>query len=86
MLLGHVRLDMNDHSQNKEKFPLNFLSNSKRFVLNARSEDSQQKWIIHLSRTCILNNYRQRYTNMKVLGKGTFAKVNSYLYLYSLLS
>ncbi|CAD8151535.1 unnamed protein product [Paramecium octaurelia] len=76
LFLTNVYLDLN--SQNileKDKHPIVLLSGSKKYVFNARSQEQRQKWIDQFKKTCILNNYRDIYLNLKVIGKGTYAKV-----------
>ncbi|CAD8133301.1 unnamed protein product [Paramecium octaurelia] len=76
LFLTNVYLDLKFlGEQEKDKFPIILLNGNRKLVLNARSQESQTKWIEQFKKTCILNNYRGVYTNIKVLGKGTFAKV-----------
>jgi calcium-dependent protein kinase len=80
MLLLTVRLDLRRSEKaianEKDKYPLIFIANQKELVLHASSLDSYHKWVAALRQCCILNNYRQTFINLKVLGKGSFAKVN----------
>ncbi|KAM3137303.1 hypothetical protein pb186bvf_010673 [Paramecium bursaria] len=71
IFLGNVYLDL----QSDEKFPITLIQDGKKLVLHARCQESRDKWILYLKQTCILNVYRESYVNLKVLGKGTFAKV-----------
>ncbi|CAD8044835.1 unnamed protein product [Paramecium primaurelia] len=76
LFLTNVYLDLKLlFEYEKDKFPIILLNGNRKLVLNARSQESQTKWIEQFKKTCILNNYRGVYTNIKVLGKGTFAKV-----------
>ncbi|CAD8135671.1 unnamed protein product [Paramecium pentaurelia] len=59
----------------KDKYPIILINGNRKLILNARSQESQIKWIEQFKKTCIMNNYKDIYTNIKVLGKGTFAKV-----------
>lgn len=73
MLLGHMYLDLKKEST--DNFAITLCSCGKKFVMNARSQQSRDKWVQQLRRTCILRDYRETYVNLRVLGKGTFAKV-----------
>ncbi|CAD8061016.1 unnamed protein product [Paramecium sonneborni] len=75
LFLTNIYLDLRILLQSdKDKFPIILLNGNRKVILNARSQESQIKWIEQFKKTCILNNYKDVYTNIKVLGKGTFAK------------
>ncbi len=49
---------------------------SKQYVcFYCQNEAKYEQWIKMLSKVCILMNYNEVYTNVKVIGNGTFAKV-----------
>ncbi|RYE12488.1 MAG: DUF2748 domain-containing protein [Rickettsiales bacterium] len=56
-------------------FGLRIMHNNSCCELFARSRDVQEKWIECLSRFCVLNSYASSFVNIKVIGKGSFARV-----------
>jgi len=56
-------------------FGLRIIHNNSFCELFARSRDVQEKWIECLSRFCVLNCYASCFVNIKVIGKGSFARV-----------
>jgi len=80
-----VKLEVFDGStdeENKEEEPNElekqcfFLSRNKKYdILFASSKDIYDKWLEEFKRTCILTYFGKYFTNLKVIGKGTFAKV-----------
>ncbi|CAD8067099.1 unnamed protein product [Paramecium primaurelia] len=76
LFLTNVYLDLNPQNiMEKDKHSIVLLSGSKKYNFIAKSQEQKQKWIEHLKKTCILNNYRDIFLNLKVIGKGTYAKV-----------
>ncbi|CAD8043014.1 unnamed protein product [Paramecium primaurelia] len=76
LFLTNVYLDLKQQVEyEKDKYPIILINGNRKLILNARSQESQIKWIEQFKKTCIMNNYKDIYTNIKVLGKGTFAKV-----------
>ncbi|KAL4485766.1 hypothetical protein ABPG72_012306 [Tetrahymena utriculariae] len=82
MLLGAVRLDLRPICEEdlrqlneKERYFLMFLSCKMRFFLFAKDQEIYNEWVKNLKKACILTNFSQMYENIKILGKGTFAKV-----------
>ncbi len=67
--------DKNEIKDDKEKFFLIFMSKKKRFTLYALNEEEYKTWIQNLKKVCILTNYSDTYINIKMIGKGSFAKV-----------
>jgi serine/threonine protein kinase len=41
----------------------------------AYSPEDYRKWEINLKKSCVLMNFNRQFTNAKIIGKGTFAKV-----------
>ena len=58
-----------------EKFGLRLIHNNAYFEIYARSKDVQEKWLAALSRFCVLTSYSSSFVNIKVIGKGSFARV-----------
>lgn len=56
-------------------FGLRIIHNNSYCELFARSRDVQEKWIESLSKFCVLNCYASCFVNIKVIGKGSFARV-----------
>ena len=53
-----------------------FLSRNKKYdILFAQAKDEYQRWLDELKKLCILTYFGKYYNNLKVIGKGTFAKV-----------
>ena len=53
-----------------------FLSRNKKYdILFATSKEVYDKWFDEFKKTCILTYFGKYFTNLKVIGKGTFAKV-----------
>ncbi|CAD8139364.1 unnamed protein product [Paramecium octaurelia] len=76
LFLTNVYLDLKQMVESeKDKYPIILINGNRKLIFIARSSESQTKWIEQFKKTCIMNNYKDIYTNIKVLGKGTFAKV-----------
>ncbi|CAD8087488.1 unnamed protein product [Paramecium sonneborni] len=76
LFLTNVYLDLScQNIMEKDKYPIILISGSKKYIFNAKSQELKQKWVEKLKKTCILNNYREIFLNLKVIGKGTYAKV-----------
>ncbi|CAD8080953.1 unnamed protein product [Paramecium sonneborni] len=76
LFLTNVYLDLiSQNIMEKDKHPIVLISGSKKYIFNAKSQEQKQKWIEKFKMTCILNNYRDIFLNLKVIGKGTYAKV-----------
>lgn len=53
-----------------------FISRNKKYdILFAATKETYDKWYDEFKRTCILTYFGKYFTNLKVIGKGTFAKV-----------
>lgn len=53
-----------------------FLSRNKKYdILFSQDRDDYLKWLEELKKQCILTYFAKYYTNLKLIGKGTFAKV-----------
>ncbi|CAD8173056.1 unnamed protein product [Paramecium octaurelia] len=76
LFLTTVYLDLSQQNiVEKDGHPIVLFSGSKKYIFRAKSQEQRQKWIEHFKKTCILNNYRDIFLNLKVIGKGTYAKV-----------
>lgn len=58
-----------------ERYGIRFIHNTRVFELFARAKDVQEKWISKLIPFCVQTIYSSLYVNMKIIGKGSFAKV-----------
>lgn len=66
----------NSENEKDEKFGIRLIHNRKSMELYARSADVQDKWIAKLKQFCVQTDYNSHYTNVKMIGEGTFAKVS----------
>jgi len=78
-LVQNMRLEIINSSENEkdDKFGIRFVRNGQSMELYARSKEVQEKWVGRLKQFCILSTYSEQYTNIKLIGEGTFAKVLS---------
>lgn len=61
-----------------EKFERNmfvFSRNKNFFTIYAGTTDIYQEWLSELKKCCIITNFNKIYSNIRIIGKGTFAKV-----------
>lgn len=65
----------NPENERDEKFGIRLVHNRKHIELYARSGDVQDKWFSKLKQFCILTEYTANYSNIKMIGEGSFAKV-----------
>lgn len=74
-----MRVEVIKSSENEkdEKFGIRFIHNRQYMELYARSLEVREKWMGKLKQFCTLNNYSEQYTNVKLVGQGSFAKVMS---------
>ena len=56
-------------------FGFKLIHNNMSCELFARSKEVQEKWITALSKFCVLTFYSANFVNIKVIGKGSFARV-----------
>ena len=67
--------DLTKEGDNLEKQCF-FLSRNKKYdILFSQLKEDYQKWLTELKKLCILTYFGKYYNNLKVIGKGTFAKV-----------
>jgi hypothetical protein len=62
-------------NEKDDKYGIRLIHNRTFCELYARAKDVQEKWIAKLTQFCVLTNYSSCFVNMKVIGKGSFAKV-----------
>jgi len=76
-LIQNVRLETftEEEGSKDEKFGIRLVHNSCYCDLYARTKELQETWISALSNFCVLNQYGLNFVNVKVIGKGSFAKV-----------
>jgi len=46
------------------------------FELFFNEKQTEAKWINALKRVCVLTNFHEKYSVMRTVGRGNFAKVN----------
>ena len=64
-------------TEKEERFGFRLIKNGHFIDLFARSKELQDKWMVNLKQFCILSLFSSNYINIKVIGKGTFAKVKT---------
>jgi len=81
MFLKGVKVEFLDYSVDEniknshEKFCLIFTHDKVYYILYAMESEIFNEWSEHLKICCILSYFSKYYTNIKIIGKGTFAKV-----------
>lgn len=77
--LQNLRVEVIEGTEKKRdtKFGIRFIRNQKSVELYARSLEIQQNWMEKLKQFCILNSYSARYKTEKLIGEGSYAKVNN---------
>ena len=70
-----VQVINSTENENDEKFGIRFIHNQQFIELYARSLELREEWMEKLKRFCTLINYDEQYTNLKLIGQGSFAKV-----------
>ena len=63
-------------NEKEDKYGIRFYQNAQSFDLYARAKDVQDDWISKLKEFCVFTDFSNNYTNIKVVGKGSFAKVS----------
>lgn len=74
-LLDTLNLSPNDDYESFEKKIFLFSRNEKFYSIYAGTSEIYKSWHNELKKVCILANFNRYYTNKKIIGKGTFAKV-----------
>jgi len=73
---------ISNEAEKDEKYGIRIIHNGRYYDLYARAKDQYDKWISALVGFCVLTSYGSNFINVKVIGKGSFAKVIScYIYL-----
>ena len=73
-----MRLEVisNTENEKEEKFGIKLIQNRQYMELYSRAQDVHEKWIEKLKQFCILTTYETQYEHVKLIGEGSFAKVN----------
>lgn len=81
MFLKGVKVEFLDYSidekikNSHEKFCLIFTHDKVYYILYATDQPIFNDWTENLKSCCVLSYFSRFYTNLKIIGKGTFAKV-----------
>ena len=81
MPLNGVKIEILDNTNDDklkstyQKYCLIFTHNKSFFILYALSWDLCESWYHNLKKCCVLNYFAKNFTNLKMIGKGSFAKV-----------
>lgn len=81
MILKGTKLETLDNSSDEtlkvtfQRYCLIFSHNKKYYILYPKSEEEYKEWLINLKKNCVQSSYNKLFTNIKIIGKGTFAKV-----------
>ena len=70
-------MNSEEEKEDKCKYGIKLSHNGQHSELFARTKDIYEKLIKHLSKFCVLSWYSKAYTDIKTIGKGSFAKVSS---------
>jgi len=73
----HLEVINSSENEKEDKFGIRFIHNRRSMELYARSREVQEKWVGRLKQFCILNTYAEQYTNVKLIGEGSFAKARN---------
>lgn len=81
MVLSGVKIEVLDNTLDEkskntyQKYCLIFTQNKTFFILYALTWDLCETWYQNLKRCCVLNYFAKSFTNLKIIGKGSFARV-----------
>ena len=70
-----LNMNSKDDYETFEKKLFNFSRNKKFYTIYAGNHEIYINWLQELKKCCIITNFNKFYTNIKIIGKGTFAKV-----------
>ena len=65
----------NSANEKEEKFGFRLTHNRQHTELFTHSKEQLDNWMEKLKQFCIMTNYSSCYVNIKMIGKGSFAKV-----------
>ena len=68
-------------NEKEDKYGMRYYQNAQSFDLFARAKDVQDKWMTKFKEFCVFTNFAANYNNIKVVGKGSFAKVYMLIFL-----
>jgi len=71
-----MRIEKFSNNEKDERYGIRMMHNLLSCDLFARNKEQYEKWISVLSSFCILTSYSANFVNTKVIGKGSFARVN----------
>lgn len=74
-ILHNMRIEKFSNNEKDEKHGIRLMHNLLSCDLFARNKEQYDKWLSALSSFCILTSYSTNFVNMKVIGKGSFARV-----------
>lgn len=81
MFLKGVKVEFLDYSVDEklknshERYCLIFTHDKVYYILYAKNQSIFNEWSESLKMCCVLSYFSKFYTNLKIIGKGTFAKV-----------
>lgn len=81
MPLNGIKIESLDNSNDAklkntyQKYCLIFTHNKCFFILYAMSWESCETWYNHLKQCCVLSYFSKNFSILKIIGKGSFAKV-----------
>ena len=72
-----MRLEPLKNSENEKdgKYGFRLIHNRKSIELYARSAEVLEKWMSKLKQFCVQTDFSSHYSNLKMIGEGSFAKV-----------
>ena len=70
-----LNLNAKDDYETFEKKMFNFTRNHKFYTIYAGNHEIYMNWLQELKKCCIITNFNKYYSNIRIIGKGTFAKV-----------
>jgi len=74
-LIQNMRLEKLKGHEKDEHYGFRLVHNKKSIELYARSAEVQDKWVSKLKQFCVQTDYAASYSNIKMIGEGSFAKV-----------
>jgi calcium-dependent protein kinase len=70
-----LNLNSKDDYEIFEKKMFSFSRNQKSYTIYAGTHEIYMNWLQELKKCCIITNFNKYYKNIRIIGKGTFAKV-----------
>lgn len=69
---------INKQDQKPLQYGIRFVRNQKYSDLWMESEETQKNWMAKLSKITIQSEFHHKYSATKLIGKGSFARVNEF--------